>query len=96
MAVHSYTELVYDIGGQYKDFKAVLGVDPTVGGDSHVKVIIEGDGRQLFSEEFDRKTAPRTLTLDVKNIKQMRIVVASKGLLDLGDHLNIADAKVSK
>lgn len=96
LAVHSYTELVYDIGGQYKDFKAVLGVDPTVGGDSHVKVIIEGDGRQLFSEEFDRKTAPRTLTLDVKNIKQMRIVVASKGLLDLGDHLNIADAKVSK
>jgi hypothetical protein len=96
LAIHAYTELMYDIGGQYKDFKAVLGVDPTVGGESRVKVLIEGDGRQLFSEDFDRKTGPRPLTLDVKNIKQLRIVVASKGLLDLGDHVNIADAKVSK
>jgi hypothetical protein len=96
LALHAYTELVYDIGGQYKEFKAVLGVDPSVGGDSHVKVTIEGDGRELFAGEVRRKDPPQTLTIDVKNIKQLRIVVASTGLLDLGDHVNLADAKVSK
>lgn len=96
LSLHAYTELVYDIGGEYKEFKAVLGVDPTVGGDSHVKVTIEGDGRELFAGEIRRKDPPKTLTIDVKNVKQIRIVVASTGLLDLGDHVNLADAKVSK
>ncbi len=96
LSLHAYTELVYDIGGEYKEFKAVLGVDPTVGGDSHVKVTIEGDGRELFAGEVRRRDPPKTLTVDVKNVKQIRIVVASTGLLDLGDHVNLADAKVSK
>lgn len=99
LALHGYTELVYDLGGQYKEFKAVLGVDPTVptiGGDNAVKVTIEGDGRELFAQEVKRKDDPRPLALDVKNVKQIRIVVAPSGLLDLGGHVNFGDAKVSK
>ena len=96
LSVHAYTELVYDISGEYKEFKAILGVDPKVPGDSHVKVTIEGDGKELFSGEINRKDEPRPLTLDIKNVKQLRIVVASAGLLDLGNHVCLADAKVSK
>jgi len=62
----------------------------------HVKVTIEGDGRELFAGEVRRRDPPKTLTVDVKYVKQIRIVVASTGLLDLGDHVNLADAKVSK
>src|SRR5262249_39328142 len=47
LAVHSRTELVYDIEGKFKEFKAVLGVDDLVGGDSQAVVRIEGDGREL-------------------------------------------------
>jgi len=97
LAVHAYAELVYDLGGQYKDFKAVLGVDPKVGKDpTDVKVVIEGDGRSLFSDNVRREDKPRPITLDVKNVKQLRIVVRSNDLLDLGAHLNLADAKVTK
>jgi hypothetical protein len=73
-----------------------LGVDPKVQGDSHVKVTIEGDGKELFAAEISRTVEPRPITLDVKNVKQLRIVVASAGLLDLGNHVCLADAKVSK
>ena len=96
LAVHAYAELVYDLGGQYKEFKTILGVDPKVGGDSDVTVTIEGDGQKLFSEEIKRKDEPRPLTLQVANVKLLRIVVRSNGLLDLGNHVNLADAKVSK
>lgn len=96
LALHAYTELQYDIGGEYKEFKAILGVDPKVQGDSHVKVTIEGDGKELFAADINRKDEPRPITLDVKNVKQLRIVVASAGLLDLGNHVCLADAKVSK
>ena len=34
--------------------------------------------------------------VDVKNVKNLRILVSSSDLLDLGYHLNFADAKVSK
>jgi hypothetical protein len=96
LSVHAYAELIYDIGGDYKEFKAILGVDPKVQGDSHVKITIDGDGKELFAGEVSRKDDPKPITLDVKNIKQLRIVVASAGLLDLGNHVCLADAKVSK
>jgi hypothetical protein len=96
LCLHAHTELLYDIGGEYKEFKAVLGMDPKVTGDSHVKVTIEGDGKELFSAEMRRRDDSRPVTLNVKGVKQLRIVVASAGLLDLGNHLCLADAKVSK
>src|SRR5216683_239628 len=94
LSLHAYTELLYDIGGEYKEFKAVLGVDPKVQGDSHVKLTIEGDGKELFAAEISRKDEPKPITLDIKNVKQLRLVVASAGLLDLGNHVSLADAKV--
>lgn len=97
LALHAYTELVYDIGGNYKDFKAVLGVDDQVGGDSRVFVVIEGDDRELKSVEVSRKDKkPIDLAVNVKNVKQLKIIVRSANILDLGDHVDLADAKVSK
>jgi hypothetical protein len=96
LALHAYAELVYDIGGQYKEFKTVLGVDDQVGGNSNVKVTVEGDGKELFTAEVRRKAEPRPVTIDVRNVKLLRIVVSSANLLDLGDHVDLADAKVSK
>lgn len=97
LALQAYTELVYDIGGEYKEFKAVLGIDDQVGGDSNVKVVIEGDNRELFKGELNRKDKKAIpLVVDVKNVKLLRIVVTSANVLDLGDHVDLADAKVSK
>jgi hypothetical protein len=96
LALHATTELVYDLGGQYKEFRAVLGVDPAVGGDSDVKLTIDGDGKELFSGEVKRQDSPRPIACDVTNIKQLRITVAPVGLLDLGNHVELAEAKVSK
>jgi hypothetical protein len=99
LAVPATTELVYDIGGEYKEFKAILGFDDQVTGDSHVKIVIEGDNRELFKTEMrrgekEKKSLP--IVVDVKNVKQLRIWVKSADLLDLGYHINFADAKVSK
>jgi hypothetical protein len=96
LALHSYTELIYDIDGGYKEFKAVLGVDDLVGGDGKAVVKIDADGRELFSGTITRKDPLRPLNLDVTGVKLLRIVVRSSGFLDLGDHVDLADAKVSK
>jgi hypothetical protein len=96
LAIHATTELVYDIGGQYKEFKALLGVDPTVGGDSRVRVRVEGDGRELLQAELRRGEAARPVDFDVTSVHRLRILVEPAALLDLSNHVNFAEARVSK
>ncbi len=97
LAMHAYSELVYDIGGEYKDFKAKLGMDDQVGGDGAVKVVIEGDNKEIFTAEVSRKTKEAiNVAVGVRNVKHLKITVNSLGLFDLGAHVDIVDAKVSK
>ena len=88
--------LTYDLDGKYKEFKAALGVDEVVGGDSHAEVKIEGDGKELFSAIVARKDEPRQVALNVRGVKLLRIVVRSTGLLTLGDHVDLVEACISK
>lgn len=96
LALHAYAELVYDLDGKFKDFKAMAGVDEAVGGDGRAQLRIEGDGRELYSGAFIRSDDPRSLSLNVKGVKYLRIIVRSDELFDLGTHLNLADAQVSR
>lgn len=115
LSLHAYTELAYDLGGQYKELQAVVGVDASVAGDSHVRVLFEGDGRELASYDVEQKAGrlvvrgegrdapagdppagPRKVAVDVRNVRQLRITVSSVGLLDLGNQVTLAEARVSK
>lgn len=96
LAIHAHTELTYNLDGKFKKFDAVLGMDDTVGGDGQPKVRIEGDGRELFAGSVGRKDDPRPLKLGVQGVRQLRIIVSSSKLFDFGDHVDLADAKLSK
>jgi hypothetical protein len=102
LALHATTELEYDLKGDYREFKAVAGIDDLIGGLPGPTVLrIEGDGRVLKELTFDRRDKVRhqEVTLNVKDVQKLRIRVAPGGdglRLDLGLHLDLADAKVSK
>ncbi len=96
IALHAGTQLTFAIGGEYKEFRAVLGVDDGVETESRVEVVIEGDGRELFRGQTSRKDPPRPLALDVRGVRDLRVSVRATGLLDLGAQAALADAKVSK
>jgi|GEM_PF-234425 len=96
LALHAYAELVYNLDGKYQKFDAVLGMDAKVGGNGKPQVTIEGDGNKLFSETVTRQDKRRDLSFSVKGVKQLRIVVSSSGLFDFGDHVDLANAKLSK
>jgi hypothetical protein len=96
LTLHASTELVYGIGGQYKEFKTVVGVDASVAADSNVKVTIEGDGRELFAADVRRGDNPRKVACDIKGVQQLRIVVRPAGFFDLGNQVCLGDARVNK
>ncbi len=96
LLVYPETALTYNLGGDYREFKAIVGVDDRIPvASSNVRLTIEADGRKLFSEIISRKEKPRNLTLDVKEVKQLKITV-DRDALYLGNQVNLADVRVQK
>jgi len=99
LSVHAYTELEYDLRGDYRAFSCVAGFDDNVGGHpGPVILTIDGDGRELKKVTFDRKdkVKPEEIVVNVKDVQKLRITVSSGELLDMGKHLDLGDARVTK
>jgi hypothetical protein len=106
LGIHSHTELEYKIPkGEYRTLQMVAGIDDQVGGHNRpvvLKIIAtDGKGQQatLFNETFTRKDPKervKPITLNVKDVQTLRIVVESADFLDLGLHLDLADARLIK
>lgn len=95
LSMHAHTELEYNLGGKYKEFKAILGIDLRTGADSQPKVTIYCDGAEQFSEVITGKKV-RPLALPVKDVTTLKIVVSGRNFLDLHDHVTLAEARVSQ
>ena len=91
------TKLEYKLDGEYTEFSAVVGVDEVVRGKSHVRLVVEGDGKELFAEEFKRHEKSKPVKLNIKDVQNLRISVEPvEPLAVFGSHLNLADVKISK
>ncbi len=97
LAVHSRTELVYDVTG-FNHFKCVVGIDDLVTGPAHAIVVIEDDnGNKLLPPTpVSSRDKPRELDIKIKGVSKLRILVEYGEDLDLGDHVDFADARVTK
>jgi NPCBM/NEW2 domain len=100
LVMHSRTEVTFDLEGEYREFKAVLGIDDNVtqGSEEPVIVRIEGDGTELKTYEVTRKGGAQTINLNIKDVQKLRIIVDNtpENILGLGSIVDLADAKVSK
>ncbi len=103
------TNLLYKLNGEFKEFSCVIGVDDAVPGNGQVEVVIEGDnGRKLWSARVSRKgivvegrkpeetKKAQPVRLNIKDVQELRIRVRSTGLLDYGNHVDLADVKINK
>jgi hypothetical protein len=90
------TVLTYTINGDYRDFKAVLGLpENTPDGNLEAKLTIEGDSRVLFSESIKRKDKPKGISLDVKGVKSLRFIVEGQFGVN-GNRVVVGEARVQK
>ncbi len=107
--IHSKMTLTYRLKGDFRRFRAVMGIDEMVRPLGNVNVIIRGDGRVLYppdqSGETDPKGAkvtgqdaePHRLDLDVTGVRDLEILVDfGDDEWDGSDHLDLADARVIK
>ena len=100
LAIHAYTELEYDLKGEFREFKALVGVDDVVGGhDGPTPLRILGDGKELANlvlQRKDRGKTPKNLSINIKDVQKLKIIIGNGDLQDIGKHVDLADAKVTK
>jgi hypothetical protein len=90
------TVLTYSLSGDYREFKAVVGIPEYVpDANLEAKLTIEADGRTLFSETLKRKDKPKGVSLDVKGVKSLRIVVEADFAVN-GNRVLLGAAVVQK
>jgi len=86
LAVHANCELAYKLDGSYHKFFATIGLtNESAKGENDelsgsVKFIIYADGRKAYeSEIFKKDSSPKDISLDIKNAKELKLVVDDAG-----------------
>ena len=90
------TALTFDIGGDFAQLKATVGIDENgANATSAARLTVTGDGQVLFSEVLTRKGKAKGVVLSVKGVKQLRLIVEADTPFN-GNYVTLADARVQK
>lgn len=86
LGTQSRTELTYLVRGEYARFKAILGIDDSVGASGSVVFRVYGDDRRLYESPLVRGgDRPIPISLDLTGVLLLRLEV------DYGDEGDAAD-----
>lgn len=80
----------------YKRLVAVVGIDAGTNGAGNCEVAVTGDGIRIWSAQISGKSDPADLNLSIEGMERIEISVRPGELLDIGDHVNWADARLVK
>ena len=98
LALHSPAKLVYRVPEGFRRFRATVGVDDSVLSPGTFDFVVLGDGKELarksFTSDQPRKAAPIDLAVD--GVRRVTILVDPADGQDIGDQLNLCDARFTK
>jgi hypothetical protein len=97
IGLHADTRLTYDLGGNYRWFEALVGLeelDDGKTGSARVKVLVDGKPRPLDVELLSDKSKPLPVRLDVKDAKELTLVVEFGKRGDVLARVNWIDARL--
>jgi hypothetical protein len=96
LAVRSRTELVYRLTDAFRQFHAVVGIDDRVRDAGNVDLTITGDDKVLLTKSLTGRDAPLPVDLDITGVKRLKILVDFGQDLDIADHLDFCEARLTK
>ncbi|WP_416187391.1 NPCBM/NEW2 domain-containing protein [Clostridium perfringens] len=99
LGLHSNAEYVYDLEGKdYDYFESYVGVDKAMASRPASSVIFKVlvDGEEKFNSGVMRSTTPQKyVKVNVKNAKELKLIVNDAGDGDSSDHASFGDAKLA-
>jgi len=93
---HTRTTLTYDIGGRYKKFAAVIGIDDEARPQGSVEFIALADGKKILSKTLTGRDKAVPILLDIHDVKRLTLITDFAALASVGDHADWADARIMK
>ena len=96
LAMRSRTEVVYRLPGRFSRFKATAGIDDQVRPNGHVVLTISGDDKQLAQLVLTGSTPPTPIDVDISGVRRLTILSDFGENLDIGDHLDLCEARILK
>lgn len=97
LAVHSRSELTFDLEGEYETFEVLVGFDDEAKGKGRVDCRVFADDKELYANPDLRADQPPTpLKLSVAGASQLRLLVDFGPDQDVGDRLIWADARLHR
>jgi hypothetical protein len=95
LGLHSRCELTYALEGKYKRFVALAGIDDAARPLGDATLSILADGKQLLkATPLTGKDKPVPVRLDLTGAQALTILVDFGEDYDVGDHVDLADAKL--
>ncbi len=100
--LHSGANVRFKINREFRELKAVAGFELThpqrmTQFNPKVKLVIIGDGKELYAKEFDWQESPAELLVDLTDIRELVIRVDSLGEAQgILEHFALGDATVIK
>ncbi|MEQ8787855.1 MAG: NPCBM/NEW2 domain-containing protein [Pirellulaceae bacterium] len=94
LGVHARSRISFDIGGDYRQFAAEIGIDAETEGRGDCEFVVLGDGRELYRQRVRGDDAPRKLQLDIQAVRNLTLLVEPGEDFDLADHADWCDARL--
>jgi hypothetical protein len=103
VGLHSASRLTYDLGGAYRRFEAVVGIDDRTGrengreGSVRIGVLVDGKAQDVGGDrELTPRGGPRAVAVNVAGARELTLVVEFGRHQDVLDHVDWADARLVK
>lgn len=96
IAMHATSELLYDLPTGFRQLQLKVGVAPRNLATCTAKMQIVGDQKILFEKQFTGDTPPEEVTLNVADVRRLKIIVDAADGEDFGDVLHLCQARLLK
>ena len=93
IGTHSASRLEFDVPGEFNRFSALVGIDAETQGKGDCLVSVWADGIKLWEDEIAGSLEPVQVDVDISGMNRVALVVRHGRHLDLGDHVDWADAR---
>jgi len=96
LCIPSRTEMVFRLPERFARLMAVVGIDDASRPVGHVRLMIRGDDRVLLDMTVAGTDPPKPLDLDLSGVRRLGILVDFGDDLDVGDLLDLCEARLLK
>jgi len=96
LALHSRTRVVYRLPDKFHRFKATVGIDDRVRPQGNARLVIQGDDRVLLETTVTGQEPAKPVDLDLSGIRRLSILVDYGADFDIGDHVDLGEARILK